>query len=154
MARNAFLRGFLFCTFLPVLLAGCGGGGDNGAQVSIAFTSDAQSPDPVVVDFPVAYVSRALSADRSLTRSARSLDVFEPGASLILKDRAEPSAPEFNLLDIFEADANRFDVRDLAADYDGSRLLFSMRGPFLEDADDDEQPSWNIWIYDLEQDVL
>lgn len=139
---------------LVAAIAGCGGGSDTGAQVSIAFTSDAQSPDPVVVDFPVAYVSRALSADRTLTRSARSLDVFEPGASLILKDRAEPSAPEFNLLDIFEADANRFDVRDLAADYDGSRLLFSMRGPFLEDADDDEQPSWNIWIYDLEQDVL
>ena len=47
-----------------------------------------------------------------------------------------------------------YDVKDLFVSYDGTRLLFAMRAPEIEDADDDEQPSWNIWQYDLTTDTL
>ncbi len=135
-------------------LTGCGGGGEDDNSVSLAFVADSQAPDPVVLDFPVAYVSRELDPDTPLANSPRELNIFNPGAALMLKDRAEPSAPEINLLEAFGEDAARFDVRDLEADYDGSRLVFSMRGPFDDNANDDEQPSWNIWIYDRTSDEL
>ncbi len=143
---------FLSLLALLASTSGCGGG-EAGNAVSIAFATDVQAPDPVVVDYPLAYVSRALTLEEAATsRRPFEMDVFEPGAALMLKDRAEPSAPAINLLDVFEDDADRFDVRDLASDYDGSRLVFSMRGPFDETVE--EQPTWNIWIYDLGRDEL
>lgn len=38
--------------------------------------------------------------------------------------------------------------------HDGTRLLFAMRAPEIEGADDDEQPTWNIWEYDSTEDRL
>ncbi|MEO1575064.1 MAG: hypothetical protein AAFU65_08910, partial [Pseudomonadota bacterium] len=42
------------------------------------------------------------------------------------------------------------DIRDVSASYDGTRVVFSMREALIEGLDDDEQPTWNIWEYNLE----
>lgn len=139
---------------------GCGGD-----QVLIA----EQEPDPVVIDVPIAYIKRIAPLDEDLaleSQDLRILNAFLPGAQLFIKPRASVSAPEQNITDraffseeqILAATETSplagYDVKDLSVSYDGSLLLFAMRAPEIEDADDDEQPTWNIWQYDLTADSL
>lgn len=147
-------------TLLCVQLIGCGGD-----QLLIT----EQEPDPVVVDVPIAYIKRLAPLDENLalvTQDLRSPNDFLPGAQLFIKPRASVSAIEKNISDrafFTEEDiiaANEtsplagYDVKDLSVSYDGTRLLFVMRAAEIEDADDDDQPSWNIWQYDLVTDTL
>ncbi|MBL4632009.1 MAG: PD40 domain-containing protein, partial [Paraglaciecola sp.] len=128
-----------------------------------------QDPDPVLVDVPIAFIKRPapLNEDSVLvSKDLRILNDFLPGATLLIKARASVSALETNISDraffteqqILAASQTSplagYDVKDLSVSYDGTRLLFVMRAPEIEDADDDEQPSWNIWQYDLTQDSL
>ena len=139
------LKRMLFCSSV-FLLAACGGE---------EITSQEQAPDPVVVDVPIAVIKRDLSIeDADLQRSITEPALFVPGASLILKARANATALEVDIT--AQAFADRvddagerlpIDIKDLESSYDGSRLIFSMRAPEDEDADDDEQPTWNIWEY-------
>ena len=141
-----------------ILLAACGSGSSSGSS---SIGSD-QSPDPVVVDFPVAYVKRPLLTDDDgnlLTTEVRRATDFFPGAELLFRDRASPSAAERSITQgVFPDDQNgdppRYDVKDLAVSYDGTQLAFAMRAPEDPNLDEDEQPSWNIWIYDVADDLL
>jgi hypothetical protein len=120
------------CTavFVCSILAACSGSGDG---VSIG---DGQDRDPVVVDFPIAYVK----------------------APVILDEQGQPEQPDVReaiALDInlTEPVLNGLgDVRDVEISYDGSSLLFAMRGPAIENLalDDENQPTWNIWQYFFE----
>ncbi|MDQ2076629.1 hypothetical protein [Marinimicrobium sp. ABcell2] len=120
-----------------------------------------QQPDPVVVDFAVAYIARPIPREEREAglgdiRATDLLDptAFNPGARLYLKDRATATAASRTLTEgAFEPGA-LYDVKDLSAHPDGNRLLFAMRAPELEDVDEDEQPTWNIWEYDLRLDQL
>lgn len=129
-----------------LLLSACGGsgGGENSAGGD-------QAEDPVVVDYPVAFVRRQLPFEDDgapVEDDIFSPATFTPGAELVLKDRATPSAAETVLTaGLFDG---TYDVKDLNVSADGQRLLFAMRAPEIEDADDDEQPTWNIWLYDRE----
>ncbi|WP_338040778.1 hypothetical protein [Marinobacter iranensis] len=122
------------------LVAGCLQGGDS------------QSRDPVVVENPVVFVKRPLLFDEdngalvgdNLAEPAE----FRPGARLFLKDRASPDAPSRDITSSAFAGSLGYDVKDLTVSFDGTRLLFAMRAPEIEDADEDEQPTWNIWEYD------
>ena len=154
---SLLIRSLLIASLATFIGAGCDSSGGTASTLS----SNNQAPDPVVQDFPVLFVERpfVLNMDGdTVSSSQRALTVFEPGAALMMKDRALPSAETTNLTDIlFEATDGTtalYDVRDLAPDYDGQRLLFSMRGPFDPDADEEDQPTWNIWEYNLETDVL
>ena len=113
------------------LLAGCG--------------AESQSPDPVVVDKPIAYVKRPVS-DTTPT-DIRITQTFEAGGDLYLRDRASPSATEYNITGGVTGGAG--DVRDVSVSFDGSKLLFSLRMPLIEGADPEDQPTWNIWEYNI-----
>ena len=121
-----------------------------------------QGSDPIVADFPIAYVYRPLPTDEDGNNTALELldpAAFHPGAKLIIKERATTAARERVLSDeIFvteEGDAAPlYDIKDLSTSEDGSKLLFAVRAPEIEGADDDEQPTWNIWQYDFENDDL
>ncbi len=137
-------------------LLSCGGG---------SIGPDSQSPDPVVVDFPIAYVKRSLPIedpdddDDLLEYDIREPYEFRPGAILYLRDSASPSGFETAItanvfVDTQTGEEQLYDVKDLASSYDGQKLLFSMRAPEIEDADEDEQPTWNIWEYNLEDSSL
>lgn len=154
---SLLIRSLLIATLATFIGVGCDSSGGTASTLS----SNNQAPDPVVQNFPVFFVERPFvlnMAGDTVSSSQRSLTVFEPGAALIMKDRALPSAVTTNLTDILFEDTEGtialYDVRDLAPDYDGQRLLFSMRGPFDPDADEEDQPTWNIWEYNLETDVL
>lgn len=128
------------------LLAGCSG--EDGDQIGVA---TGQSPDPVVIDIPIAYVKRPLPVDDGgaiVVDDARFNITFNPGADLFVRERAGPSAEEINITGEFTQGEG--DIRDVSASYDGTRVVFSMRAGLIEGLDDDEQPTWNIWEYNLE----
>lgn len=116
--------------------------------------SGRQDPDPVIVDFPIAFVERTIPVDEDGERVPDNIlepDAFNPGARLILKDRATGSAPERVLTEGIFVDAQGeelpYDVKDLTVSEDGLKLLFAMRAPELENVDEEDQPTWNIWQY-------
>lgn len=137
IGRGCAVKAGVTCVLLAGLLAGCSGG-------------SGQSPDPVVADFPIAYVKRPLDFDDQgdlVQRDLRRQGRFVAGGDLYLRPQATASAPERN---ITAAVTNRMgDVRDVEVSHDGSKLLFALRLPEIEDADEDEQPTWNIWEYDI-----
>lgn len=128
------------------LLTACGGS-----------SSDTQEPDPVAVDLPIAYVKRSLPIDddgEALEENIRDPLAFMAGAELYIRDRASSEAPETLITaGIFEDDA-LYDIKDLSVSYDGATLLFAMRAPEDDTLDEDEQASWNIWEYSLEDESL
>ena len=122
--------------FISILLWGC--------------LSGEQSPDSVVEDYIVAYVKRSVQLnnnDEIIQPDFRRLATFNVGGDLYIKDRASPSADERNVT--FAVTGGMGDVKDVEISYDGSKVLFALRLPEIEDADDDEQPTWNIWEYDV-----
>lgn len=139
--------GLVVAVGLTLVTAGCrsSGGSD-------------QEADPVVVENAVAFIKRPLVFDNDtlMGDDRREPQAFRPGARLYIKDRASPSVPSRDITSAVFSDPSflnddgdlLYDVRDLDVSYDGSRLLFAMRAPEIENADDDEQPTWNIWEYD------
>ncbi|MBB5211525.1 PD40 domain-containing protein [Microbulbifer hydrolyticus] len=154
-----------FCTLAQVagglfsllLLAGCSGGSGEGSSLG----GGEQAEDPVVVDYPVVYVRRTLNRDEDgglMVDDLYAPSAFNPGAELVLRDRATASAAERVLTEeLFVSDEDAgivfeggYDVKDLAVSADGAQLAFAMRAPNIEGLDDDEQPSWNIWLYEFD----
>ncbi len=134
------------------IVAGCGGGGGNGIQIG-----DGQAPDPVVVDFPIAYVRGPIPQDDRGDEDfpdVRERIRFNVGTDLWFRDRASPSAAAVNVSE--RVTEGRGDVRDVEISWDGTRLLFAMRGPVNENLalDDPDQPTWNIWEYEIAADTL
>jgi hypothetical protein len=111
-----------------------------------------QNPDPVVVDFPIAYIKAPLPVDDNgafQQQDVREQITFDFGADLYYRDRAAVGADAINITG--EITQGLGAIRDVEIDYDGSRLLFSMRTPFIEGVDVDDQPAtWNIWQYTFE----
>jgi hypothetical protein len=135
---------------LAFCLSGCGGGGGNNVSVSAG-----QGPDPVVLDVPVAYVKKPLPLDGQgnvIPSDVRRLLTFDVGADLYVRDRASPSADARNVTAAETLGLG--DVRDLESSYDGNLILFAMRAPFMEGVADEDQPTWNIWEYDIPGDAL
>ena len=79
---------------------------------------------------------------------------FDFGADLYVKDRASPSSLATNVTgDLMQGMAA---IRDVEMNYDGSTVIFAMRGPvdLGLNLDDEDQPTWNIWEYNFETAAL
>ncbi|MDP2324647.1 MAG: hypothetical protein Q8N51_11520 [Gammaproteobacteria bacterium] len=132
---------------LATVLVACGGGGVGGGQ----------DPDPVALDVAIAYVKRPVPVDNQgavQPSDVRELRTFNVGADLFVRERAAVSAAEINVTDRITQGSGLYDVRDLEASFDGTRVVFAMRGPFEQGAAEEDQPTWNIWEYTLGTDVL
>jgi Tol biopolymer transport system component len=132
---------------LVPLFAACDGA-NQGVQIGTG-----QNPDPVVIDFPIAYVKQPIPVDDNgefEQQDLREQISFQVGGNLYYRDRASPSALEVNITEPIIGDQG--DVRDVEIAFDGSKLLFSMRGPADPnlDLDDEDQPTWNLWEYEFE----
>ncbi|AFU99597.1 hypothetical protein [Simiduia agarivorans] len=113
---------------------------------------DDLEPDPVVLDVPMAYIDRPLPVDEDdnpIEDDVLMPQTFMAGAVLYLKDRASSSAAQVDITSQAWPEGELYDVKDLTASYDGERLLFAMRAPNIEGADEEDQPRWNIWEYDI-----
>ena len=131
-----------------LMLTACGGDAD----ISIG---SGQSIDPVIVDFPMAYVRRPVPRDGQnnfIQPDARELLDVEFGADLFLRDQASPTAPERNITGALTAGFG--DVRDVSISADGQKLIFAMRFPIDPNLNDEDQPTWNIWEYEIPTDTL
>jgi len=131
-----------------ILVAACSKG--EGVQLGTG-----QDPDPVVIDFPIAYIRAPLPVDDNgvfQQQDLREQITFDFGADLYFRDRASPSADSINITG--EITQGLGAVRDVEIDYDGSRLLFSMRTPFDPNLAEADLPTWNIWQYTFETGVL
>ena len=137
---------------LAMTLSGCSSDGNGGTDVTIG---SGQSTDGVTVDFPVFYVKRPVPDPDDpdvMENDARDLIRFEIGADLFMRDRASASAPEINLTAVQTEGLG--DIRDVDINFDGSKVVFAMRAKFIENADEEDQPTWNIWEYDAKAKVL
>jgi hypothetical protein len=133
------------------VLSACSSG-SGGDDVTIG---SGQNQDPVTLDFPVFYVKRPVPDEETqdmVQTDARELRRFQIGADLFMRDRASVSAPEINITGAQTEGLG--DVRDLDINFDGTKVVFAMRAQFIEGADEEDQPTWNIWEYDATSNVL
>ncbi len=136
--------------FAVAWLAACGGG--DGVSIG-----DGQDSDPVVIDFPIAYVREPLPVDDDgefQQDDLREMLDFNFGGDLWFRDRASPSTEAINITG--ELTQGEYAVRDVEISYDGTTILFAMRGPvdMNLDLDDEDQPTWNVWEYIIEDGTL
>ena len=165
LSLPSIVRPVLALGALSLGLIACGGGGGGGGG-----SNGGQEPDPVVVDIPVAFVQRPIPVDEAgepVYPDVFMPDSFSPGGELYLKTRATAQAEVVNITRAeYETDlakypdytpeAPNYDVKDVSVSPDGSRLVFAMRAPLNPDLDEDDedQPTWNIWEYQLESKLL
>jgi hypothetical protein len=132
-----FLPRFAAWLAAGLLLSGCGGG-------------DGQDPDPLVEDFGMAFVMRPLAFNGNgalMQPDIREIESYTPGGDLYYRDLASPSAPQRNISGAMTGGMG--DVKDVEVSYDGTRLLFAMRMPDIPGLDPEDQPTWNLWEYDI-----
>jgi Hydrazine synthase alpha subunit middle domain len=135
------------------LLSGC----------SLGKTGDSTAFCPVVEEGAVAFVKRPLQFDENnpntlIADDLREPQAFRPGARLFIKANVLPSSEAVDITSSVFSDPSflndegqlLYDVKDLAVSFDATKLAFSMRAPEIEGADDEDQPKWNIWVYDFE----
>ena len=128
----------LYCLLLSACGGGAGTGGGSGGL------------DPLVEDFGIAYVRQPVP-DMD-TEDVRDPMAFNPGGDLIFRDLASPGASERNVT--FRVTGGLGDVRDVEPSYDGTKLLFSLRLPLIQGAAPEDQPTWNLWEYEIVTDTL
>ena len=76
-----------------LFIAACSSG--DGVQIGTG-----QDPDPVVIDFPIAYIKAPIPVDDNgefQQQDLREQITFEFGADLYFRDRASPSAEAINI---------------------------------------------------------
>jgi hypothetical protein len=148
--KNSALAGKVLIALLCASLLGCGGGTSSKQDTG-------QKPDPVTVDLPIAYIKRPIPVDENenpVFPEVRDPTAFNPGAAIYVKERATALTTPVNITDAaFDAGA-QYDVKDLSVSPDGKKLLFAMHAPLLEDVDDEDQPKWHIWEYNLATKLL
>ncbi|MDH3452296.1 MAG: hypothetical protein OEN20_07730, partial [Gammaproteobacteria bacterium] len=103
------------------------------AGVALLHGCDDGSGSVVQGDFPLVYVNRSIAAVGNPTDGV----TFAPGGDLYIKDLASPSAGSRNITRSFTRGLG--DVSDPEVSYDGTRVLFAMRGP--------DDATWNVWEY-------
>jgi len=119
-----------------------------------------EEPDPVLVEYPVVYIERTLDTQTdengvTLARfDARDPAIFNAGANLLVKKNAFADSPVTNLTSLLFGEDQLIDIRDLSISDDGQEMLVSIRAPEIENADEEDQPRWNIWRYQLSTQIL
>lgn len=127
------------------LLSACGGGG-GGTGVA----GNGQSSDPTAVEFPLAYVRRPQLAETDPVPDLRDPFAFSPGAKLYVRSRADTNATETCVTcSLYPGQEELYDVKDLDVSPDGNKLVFALHPPLIENADPEDQTTWQIWEYDF-----
>ncbi len=138
------LQRIAVCGLFALGLTHCGSGGSD-------------QEDPLAEDEPVAYVKRPVPTEDNgdiISDDILQPTTFNGGAALYIIDRASQTARERNITNAAFGTGAEYDVKDVEVSYDGRKLLFSMRGPQIENADEEDQPKWRIWEYNLDTNSL
>ncbi len=171
----------LIYAFFGVTLYGCDAGQGFNEETQFSEGEDPVVQDfPIVfVERPLPRNDEEDDPEMGV-RAQNVLDptAFNPGARLIFKVRAAADAPETVISDAAFAvepmdpidgepsptptaapvgntrPPSNYDVKDVSVSDDGLKFVFAMRAPEIPDADEEEQPTWNIWEYDTETETL
>ncbi len=129
---------------LLAVLAACSSGG----SVDIG---RGQGIDPGTVDFPVAYVKHFFDAqtlpDYDQLNNPGRTRLAVPDADVFMRTSASPSGTEIDVTGAITSDGP-YDIKDLDASPDGTKLIFSMRGPLANNMDERDPPYWTLWEFD------
>jgi hypothetical protein len=137
---------------ITAALIGCSSSGD----VAIG---GGQTTGTATVDFAIAYIKREMPADPIVLAALRERDdvrqhrPFWTRADVYIRDQAAPSGTERNITAAITG-TDLYDIKDLDASHDGSKLLFAMRGPLMANQESRDPPAWHIWQYDIKADLL
>jgi hypothetical protein len=126
------------------LLAGC----SSGTSIAIG---GGQGADPGTINFPIAYVKHYFDAQTlqdldNLNNPGRTR-LAVPDADLFMRTSSSPSAAEVDITGGITANGV-YDIKDVNVSPDGTRLIFSMRGPIDVNADERDPPFWTLWEFD------
>jgi hypothetical protein len=127
------------------LLAACSSGG----TVTIA---DSQSADSQTTDYAIAFVKRSVpmtgtGATATLTQDDLRLPrAYFPSADLYLLDPASAGGAETNITSSVTKGGS-YDIKDVDVSYDGTKIIFAMRGPLTAKQKDFNPPNWGLWEY-------
>lgn len=144
----ALLKPFLLGAGLA-LLAACG------SSDKFPDSGNGQDPDPLVADVPLLYIERSLREDGNGNITPDDLKdplTYHGNARLIMKARADQSAPTTHIS--ARAVPGNVDVRDLAISPDGTLAVFALRAQPLPNVDENDQPRWTLWEYDIANDQV
>ena len=133
---------------VSILLSACSG--QDGVDIA-----SGQKGDPAVVDYAIAYIKAPLPLDEDgefAEDDLREQITFAFGADVYTREQAAPGAEEVNITG--ELTQGMAAIRDLEMAFDGSTIVFAMRYPFDPNLDEEDLPSWNIWKYTFDTDVL
>ncbi len=119
-------------------------------------TAGGQAADPQTQDFAIFYVKRySIPAKQD---DLRMLRFAQPSADLFMRTNASPSGKELNITQRITltgtANAGNYDIKDVSVSYDGTTVLFAMRGPLANKQKQDQPPSWRIWQYVIATNTL
>jgi len=142
--RMNYSRAILLPLLAALVMSGCGGGGGTGVS------SDDQASDPTAVEYPLAYVQRPQLAETDPVPDLRDPFAFSPGARLYVRSRADTNAEEICVTcNLFPGEEDLYDVKDLDVSPDGTRLVFALHPPLIENAQPEDQTTWQIWQYNF-----
>lgn len=129
------------------LLAGCSSGG----TVTIA---DSQTADAQNTDFAIAFIKRSVPMSGTGATATMSQDDLRTpripfgstSANLYVLNPTSSGGAEINVT-ASVTQGGSFDIKDVDVNYDGSSILFAMRGPLTANQKDFDPPNWGIWEY-------
>ncbi len=128
--------GLLLLTAAIVAIKGCGSSGDG--------------IDPGVPPIPLAYINRPIPRDdmgETVDTDLRDPLLFSAGGDVYLRETSATGSSEINIT--ISETGGQGDVKGLNTNFEGNKLIFSLR-LFDPDPNDDDVPSWNIFEYDVE----
>jgi hypothetical protein len=133
--------------FATALLVGCSSGG----TVTIA---DSQTADSQNTDFAIAFIKRPVPmSGTGATATMSQNDLRMPraffgstSANLYVLNPTSSGGAEINVTANITK-AGSFDIKDVDVNFDGSSVLFAMRGPLTKNQKDFNPPNWGIWEY-------
>ncbi|TNF38631.1 MAG: hypothetical protein EP315_00995, partial [Gammaproteobacteria bacterium] len=133
--------GMLACLSSLLVVVSCGAPGEGA--------------NPGVVDIPIAYTKRTpLYDDDGLPDNINIGNPlqFSAGGDLYIRSASSASASERNIT--FSVTQGRGDVKDVSVNFDGNKLIFSLREEDLTPNDPTDDPTWDIYEYDLTTDTV
>lgn len=143
---------------LSLILAACSPGDGVGTSDSSQVTSVYNFEAPIAyVKRPITIPTDAVSTDEitSPLGNPRNSFTFDPGGNLFIRETSTSSATETNVtgawtqVGVPAGTDIAGDVSDPDVSYDGTKVIFSMKLGEDSTAQPEDQPTWNIWEYNV-----
>jgi hypothetical protein len=130
-----------------------------GAKLGI----DGQSAAPGTLSYPLAYIKKSIPQTTDDLRVLRQVLLTtnpanpgvgtEPIADVYVRAQADPNAAEINITSSL-TQGRPYDIKGLDVSYDGTTLVFAMRGPLAAKQKDVDPPYWRLYEYTFATGVL